>query len=132
MLKLLQTYYSAFNAQDVPGMLDLLSDDIEHHVNQGEVRKGKALFEEFLHMMNRHYQEKLVDFHFYQETSSDTQRGAAEFVVEGRYLVSQEGLPEARGQEYRLPAGGFFEARNGMLTKIVTYYNLPEWIRQVS
>jgi hypothetical protein len=38
----------------------------------------------------------------------DGTRAAAEFVVNGTYLATDEGLPEARGQTYVLPAGGFF------------------------
>jgi steroid delta-isomerase-like uncharacterized protein len=131
MLELVRRYYAAFNAQEMAKMLELVHPEVEHHVNQGEVRRGKALFEEFLHMMNRHYQEQIDELQIYL-AHPEADRAAAEFMVQGRYLVSQEGLPEARGQAYRLPAGAFFAARQGKLTKIVTYYNLPEWIRLVS
>ena len=38
-------------------------------------------------------------------------RAAAEFMVEGEYLATDAGLPPARGQRYRLPAGAFFDDR---------------------
>jgi len=59
-------------------------------------------------------------------------RAAAEYTVNGTYLATDQGLPEARGQTYRLPAGSFFSLRDGRITRIVTYYNLADWIRQVS
>ena len=34
-------YFEAFNAGDVQGMLACLSDDVAHHVNEGNVRQGK-------------------------------------------------------------------------------------------
>ena len=58
-------------------------------------------------------------------------RAAAEFTVLGTYLNTDEGLPPANGQTYRLPAGAFFELRNGRVARISNYYNLPDWIAQV-
>ena len=43
----------------------------------------------------------------------------------------KEGLPEAKGQTYRLPAGSFFEIRDGQIARITTYYNLTDWSAQV-
>jgi steroid delta-isomerase-like uncharacterized protein len=59
-------------------------------------------------------------------------RGAAEFVVHGQYLKTDPGLPEAKGQRYVLPAGGFFSLKDGKITRVSTYYNMNDWIRQVS
>ena len=58
-------------------------------------------------------------------------RAAAEFIVSGTYLDNDEGLPEAKGQTYKLPAGSFFEIRDGKIARITTYYNLTDWISQV-
>ena len=41
-------------------------------------------------------------------------------------------LPAARGQSYRLPAGSFFSITDGQISRVVTYYNLSDWIAQVS
>ncbi len=53
-------------------------------------------------------------------------------MVNGTYLQTDEGLPEATGQSYRLPAGSFFSLQDGLITRVVTYYNLADWTRQVS
>ena len=126
---LIQNYYAAFNAGDMDRFLSLLTDDVVHDINQGERQVGKPAFREFMNRMNRNYKEQLVDMVIM--TSDDGTRAAAEFVVLGEYLVTDEGLPEAKGQKYRLPAGAFFDLRDGKVARITNYYNLQVWIEQV-
>lgn len=121
-------YYHAFNADDAEGMLALLADDIVHDVNQGVRRSGKLAFREFLRHMHNSYRERVVDLVIFAEGD----RGAAEFIIEGEYLRTDEGLPEARGQRYRLPVGAFFSFEKGQITRVTNYYNLQNWIDQVS
>ncbi|MDG4650428.1 ketosteroid isomerase-related protein [Roseibacterium sp. SDUM158017] len=123
-------YYAAFNEGDVEAMLACLSPDVAHHVNEGGVRTGTAAFAAFCAHMNRCYEERLTDI--VVMASPDGSRAAAEFTVNGRYLATDEGLPEARGQRYVLPAGGFFGIEDGRIARVVTYYNLADWVRQVS
>ncbi|MGQ3673604.1 ketosteroid isomerase-related protein [Xanthobacter sp. TB0136] len=125
----IRAYYEAFNRQDVEAFLALLADDVAHDVNQGERRTGKAAFREFLEHMNRCYRERLTDMVIME--NDDGTRGAAEFVVNGTYLATDEGLPEAKGQTYVLPAGAFFEIRDGKVARITNTYNLNDWIAQV-
>ncbi|ADZ69697.1 ketosteroid isomerase-related protein [Polymorphum gilvum] len=127
---LIQSYYAAFNAGDIEAMLALVADDVAHDVNQGGRRTGKDLFAAFNAHMTRCYREELTDIVVF--ASEDGSRAAAEFVVNGTYLATDEGLPEARGQTYRLPAGTFFAIRDGRIARITTYYNLQDWIAQVS
>ena len=126
----IEAYFAAFNAGDTDGMLACLTEDVAHHVNEGKVRQGKALFAEFCAHMSRCYRENLTDMVIF--ASADGQRGAAEYVVNGTYLVTDEGLPEAAGQSYRLPAGSFFSLSDGRISRVVTYYNLADWTAQVS
>ena len=129
-MQVIADYFAAFNSGDVPGMLECLSEDVAHHVNEGNVRRGNALFAEFCAHMSRCYREELTDLVIFE--SEGGTRAAAEYVVNGTYLQTDEGLPEARGQTYRLPAGSFFDVREGKITRVTTYYNLADWIRQVS
>jgi steroid delta-isomerase-like uncharacterized protein len=122
-------YYSAFNTGDTEGMLACLSDDVRHDVNQGAARHGKQAFEKFCEHMARCYRETLTEIVILSEPTGT--RAAAEFVVEGTYLATDEGLPEATGQRYRLPAGTFFELREGLIARVTTYYNLQDWLAQV-
>lgn len=130
MNKTVQDYFAAFNRGDVDGMLACLSDDVAHHVNEGQVRQGKEMFRSFCAHMNRCYREELTDMVIFDAEGGT--RAAAEFIVNGTYLATDEGLPEARGQTYRLPAGSFFSLEGGKITRVVTYYNLADWVRQVS
>jgi steroid delta-isomerase-like uncharacterized protein len=123
-------YFTAFNRRDAEGMLACLADDVEHHVNQGGIRRGKDLFRAFLAHMDRCYEERLEDL--VVMTSDDGTRAAAEFTVVGRYKATDEGLPEARGQTYSIPAGTFMAIRGGKFARVTTYYNLAEWTAQVS
>lgn len=129
-MSVIKTYFEAFNAGDIDGMLSCLSDDIAHHVNEGNVRKGKDAFRAFCEHMSRCYAENLTDTVIFE--TEDGTRAAAEFIVNGTYLATDEGLPEANGQKYCLPAGSFFSLSEGKISRVVTYYNLADWIRQVS
>ena len=126
---LIHAYYNTFNRKDVDGFLDVLTDDIVHDINQGGREIGKAAFRAFLERMNRCYNEQVVDVQVM--TSQDGSRAAAEFTVLGAYIGTDEGLPKARGQRYRLTAGAFFEIKNGKISRITNTYNIPEWLRQV-
>lgn len=127
---LIRRYYDAFNAGKADDMLACLTDDVEHRVNEGNHRIGKARFAEFCSHMGVSYQEQLLDMVIL--ATDDGTRAAAEFVVHGQYLQTDPGLPQATGQRYVLPAGGFFSLRDGKIARITTFYNMADWIRQVS
>ena len=122
-------YYNAFNRSDWRGMLALLTDDVRHDVNQGETEIGHEAFATFLERMSKSYKEEVRNV--VVMATQDGRRAAAEFTVQGQYLSTGDGLPEARGQRYTLPAGGFFEVRDGRICRVTTYYNLQDWIAQV-
>lgn len=126
---LIERYYAAFNSGDTDAMLALVTDDVAHDVNQGDRRQGRELFTAFNAHMTRCYREELSDIVIF--VNAEGTRAAAEFIVSGTYLVTDEGLPEAQGQTYRLPAGTFFDIREGRISRIATYYNLQDWIAQV-
>lgn len=128
-LALLTRYYAAFNAGDWEGMLDCLDDGVIHDINQGGRQTGKDAFRSFLAHMERCYRERLDGIVLM--ASDDGTRGAAEFIVHGEYLAADEGLPEANGQTYTLPAGAFFSIAGGRITRVTVYYNLADWTAQV-
>ncbi|MEZ6000448.1 ketosteroid isomerase-related protein [Hyphomonas sp.] len=127
---LIHRYYEAFNAKDWEGMLACLADDVRHDVNEGSARGGRDKFRAFLAHMDTCYDETLTDMAVM--VSRNERRAAAEFIVNGTYKTTDGDLPPARGQTYRLPAGAFFEVEDGFIRRVTTYYNLNEWIRQVS
>lgn len=126
---LIERYYAAFAQRDPAAMLACLADDVMHDVNQGERQHGKAAFADFLAHMDASYHETLRDIVIMAAPGGD--RAAAEFIVEGRYLATDPGLPEATGQRYVLPAGAFFAIEDGLIARVSVYYNLADWTRQV-
>ncbi len=129
-ITLIKNYYEAFNKVDMDTFLNLLTDDVIHDINQGKRDIGKDAFTQFMASMNSNYKEQLVDMIIM--ATVDGKRAAAEFIVVGEYLKTDKGLPEANGQKYQLPAGAFFEIRDNKIARITNYYNLQDWIAQVS
>lgn len=127
--QLVERYLAAFNQADAPGMLDCLSEDVAHDINEGGREIGRDTFRQFLAMMARHYREELADIAIMVAPGGN--RAAAEFTVHGTYLATAEGLPEANGQRYTLPAGIFFDIDDDKISRVTTYYNLEAWTRQV-
>ncbi|GAC1560817.1 MAG: hypothetical protein NVS3B17_12920 [Vulcanimicrobiaceae bacterium] len=127
--QLIERYYAAFNAGDMDAFYALVAEDVVHDINQGEREIGRERFAAFMQRMNRSYREHLTDIVVF--ATADGTRAAAEFVVNGTYLASDDGLPPARGQTYVLPAGAFFDIRDGRVARVTNYYNLADWIAQV-
>ncbi len=125
--ELVTAYYAAFNRGDWDGMCSFLADDVAHDLNQSGRERGRAVFRTFLDRMNRSYREQLRDI----VIMGTAGRLAAEYIVEGTYLVTDEGLPPANSQTYTLPGGAFFEIANGKITRVTNYYNLQDWLKQV-
>ena len=128
-IALIERYYAAFNAGDMSAFVSLVAQDVVHDINEGQREVGRTEFGAFMTRMNTNYAERLTDIVVMATT--DGTRAAAEFVVHGSYLKSDVGLPEARGQRYVLPAGAFFEIRDGAIARITNYYSLAQWIAQV-
>jgi steroid delta-isomerase-like uncharacterized protein len=127
--ELIRSYYAAFNAGDFDGMVALLTEDVAHDINQGSRETGRAAFRKFLAHMEECYSEQLADIVVFTEATGT--RAAAEFVVHGTYKATDTGLPEATGQTYELPAGAFFDIRDGKISRVSNFYNLPSWLKQV-
>jgi len=126
---LLRRYYALFNTGDREALLALLADDVAHEINQGGCETGAGNFRGFLARMDRCYREQVEELVVF--STDDGKRAAAEFYIRGEYLATDEGLPEAAGQKYRLRVGAFFEVQDGRITRVTNYYNLREWLQQV-
>jgi steroid delta-isomerase-like uncharacterized protein len=127
---LIRAYYDAFNKADIAALLDLLTEDVIHDINQGARETGKSAFAAFLDQMNQCYRETITDLTILTEPAAT--RAAAEFTVHGAYLQASPGMPPAHGQPYTLAAGAFFTLRDHKIARVTTYYNLPAWLSQVS
>lgn len=123
----IQAYFDAFNRHDAEALLATLSDDVVHDINEGPTEVGKAAFRAFKAHMDDCYLEQIRDL----VVMTNGEVGAAEFVVEGKYLKTDAELPEARGQTYAIPCAAFFTVRDGLITRVTSYYNLRGWIQAI-
>ena len=128
---LIQRYYAAFNAADSEAMLACLGEDVAHDVNQGGRRTGKAAFRDFSRahgpLLRRAAGEHRGD-------GDAGRRQGRRRVRRARHATSRptRACPRPAGQTYRLPAGAFFEVRDGLIIRVTTYYNLAAWLRQIA
>ncbi|HEY7548590.1 MAG TPA: ketosteroid isomerase-related protein [Hyphomicrobiaceae bacterium] len=127
---LIERYYRAFNAGDSEVMLACIAENVVHDVNQGARRTGRAAFRAFAAHMERCYAERVENIAVM--VAADGARAAAEFDVLGTYIETDEGLPPACGQTYRVAAGAFFEVEGGLIVRITAYYNLADWLKQIT
>jgi len=127
---LIEKYYEAFNRADWEAMLACLTDDVAHDLNQGPREQGVGAFRAFLGRMQGSYSEQLQKI--VVMASVDGLRAAAEYEVHGVYLADDDGLPPANNQRYVLPGGAFFDIRDGRISRVSNYYNLNDWIAQVT
>ena len=95
-MRVIQTYFDAFHRGDVDGMPVCLSDDVVHHVNEGQIRVGRDAFAAFSAHINRCYKEELADIVIFGAEVGT--RAAVRYMINGTYLATDEGLPEDRGQ----------------------------------
>lgn len=123
----IQAYFEAFNRHDLEGMLATLSEDVRHDINEGGTEFGKEAFRKFKTHMDECYREQIVDMVIM--THGET--GAIEFTVNGEYIGTDSPLPEATGQEYAIPAAAFFTVKNGLITRVTSYYNLNGWLKAI-
>ncbi len=128
-IQLIENYYRFFNAKNWPQFISLLDPQVQHDISSEGTEIGRDKFSSFMERMNEHYQETISDLAIF--TTSDPKRAAAEFIVTGRYIKTDIGLPVATGQTYKLPVGAFFEVNETHITRVTLYYNLPAWLRQV-
>lgn len=128
-VELITHYYETFNVGDREALLTMLTPDVVHDINQGGAEVGVEAFRAFLARMDRCYRERVEELQVF--ASEDGTRGSAEFFINGTYLATDTGLPEATGQTYRLRVGAFFDVRAGQVARVTNYYNLDEWLRLV-
>jgi steroid delta-isomerase-like uncharacterized protein len=127
--QVVRAYYAAFNAGDFDSMVSYLTEDVVHDINQGGREIGRSAFRAFMAHMDACYTERLDDIVILSEPGGT--HAAAEFTVHGTYKATDSGLPEATGQTYTLPAGAFFELRDGQIARVTNFYNLNDWLKQV-
>ncbi len=127
---LILRYVAARNRGDIDSMLDCLTDDVAHDVNNGARETGKAAFRAYLENALQRYREEIRDV--VVMSVDDGTRAAAEFSVHGVYQSDDAGLPPAHGQRYTLQGGAFFVVNQGKIVRVTHYRNQRNFSAQVS
>lgn len=96
----IERYFDAFNRNDVPGMLDCLAEDVAHHVNEGNIRIGRAAFEAFCQHMARCYDETLTELVVFVAEDGTLWGGG----IHGQRNVSCHRFRFTRGQGAGIPS----------------------------
>jgi steroid delta-isomerase-like uncharacterized protein len=125
---LIRAYFEAFNRHDLEGMVANMAPEIKHQLNQGEDQIGIEAFRKFKTYMDTCYREQITDLNI----MVGGHLGCAEFTCSGTYLATDGNFPEANGQTYAIKAAAIFEESEGKVTRITSYYNVPEWVAQIS
>jgi steroid delta-isomerase-like uncharacterized protein len=126
--ELAKLYFEYFNSNDLENTLNLLSDDVIHDINEGPTEIGKEKFRAFKNHMDKCYSEQITNMCI----MSNGNRAAVEFTCSGVYKSTDTNLPPATGQTYSIPAAAFFECKDGLITRITSYYSLSGWLKAIS
>lgn len=127
---LVQNYYKTFVAKDLSGFLALLTEDVVHEINQGPTEKGKTQFKTFMEDHFSHGDQCVDDLIVF--SSPDGKYATSRFNCSGKYMKTVEGYPPANGQFWKIPVVTYFEIRDDRISHVAVYYNLKDWINQVS
>lgn len=125
---LMRDYFDAFNGHDLEAMLAKLSHEVAHDINEGGREVGIEAFRAFKTHMDACYREQIRDMVFMTYGN----HGTTEFIVDGEYIGTDDGLPEATGQRYSIPAAAIFEVTSGKISRVTSYYNLRAWLTAIS
>lgn len=127
---IIENYYDAFNKKDWERFFSLLDEHVRHDIAQGGREVGKAAFRAYMDHMNACYDEQIENIEI--EVSPDGDEAEVEFDVVGTYLKTDGTLPPAHGQKYHLSVGSFLTVKGGKITRVSNFYDINDWIAQVT
>ena len=126
----MRQYYFYFFGAKWDSVLALLAPEIIHTFNNEDVGTGIAKFREFVNIKHIHYREQQQELSVTVDLTSS--EACAKFILEGHYISTYPGLPEARQQYYRIDVETFFEFNRDKISRIATCFDFAEWINQIN
>ncbi len=119
--EIINRYISCYNAKDIDGMLDCVTDDVifENISNTGQSMRleGKTAMEDVARLSGNAFsyrRQKILSF------ISDGNTASAEVSFEAKAAVDLPNGTKA-GEMIHLRGASFFELRNGLLCRIADY-----------
>lgn len=129
--QLVQDYYTALNNKDMNQFFALMDPNVIHDINQGGSERGIPKFKKFMELSNNSFNEKLTNIIIM--VSDDGKHAAATWVDHGTYFKDYPGMTtKAKNQKYVLPGGHFFDIDKGAISRVTTYYNATDFMKQIS
>lgn len=125
-IKVVKSYYEAFNCKDIDGILRICHDDVVNDLNQGESQAGKEKLKNFLETAWQHFEEQV--FNVDLMANNDQSNVASEYLVKGTYYKTKQGLFPANDQYYEILCSSLFKIKNGKIARITRYYNVKKWL----
>ncbi len=119
---LIERYFSALNARDIGGVIDLLDDDIVHDPRDDERQIGREAFERYLIRHFQAYRERVDAITIF--TADSETRFAAEYVLAGDYVEPGANRAAGSALRYSVPGASFFEIDDGRISRITTYAHM--------
>jgi steroid delta-isomerase-like uncharacterized protein len=127
---LIRAYLDAANQSDNDAIIALMDEDVVFEVNQGMRQVGTDNLRFLLANKVLCTKEQLADAVIM--SSADGACAAAEFTWKGSYIGTIPGFPNATGQRFSLKAAITFEVEDGKFTRITSWRDMKEWLKQIS
>ncbi len=127
---LIKAYIDAANNNDSAAILAIMHEDVAFDMSQSKREIGLENLRFRLASIAAHFKERLADAVIL--SSDDGSHGAVEYTWRGTYVATLEGFPAANGQRFSMKAGIFFDVDDGKITRITSYRDMAEWLRQIA
>lgn len=129
-IETVKKYYLEFNKKNIAGILELCTDNVINDLNQGDSQEGIAKLKDYLLTAWSHFDEKVS--HLDIMTNQDQSNIATEYLVNGKYYNTKEGLFPSTNQVYEIKCTSLFKFDDsGKISRITRYYNAKQWIDMV-
>ena len=120
--------FAAFNARDWDNVLALVDPECVLEIGSNARMTGVTGAREIIGFYEQFYEMRFVSYrHFVAAHRSST-----EAMMRVKYIATEPGMPEARGQVCDVPFACFGEVRGGRYTRIRMIFSFVEWINIVS
>lgn len=129
MRDLIDRFFAALEAHEGPALESLLAPDIVYDPAHGGRTVGRDAFRRAMAEQASSLAAVFADRALM--VAAEGHRAAVECTMRGVYRRSLDGLPEARGQSFSLPAGVFFELENGRIARVSIFVRERDWLQQL-
>ncbi|MBV7410747.1 nuclear transport factor 2 family protein [Maritimibacter sp. DP1N21-5] len=120
--------FAAFNAKDWDNVLAHVDPQCVLEIGPNNTLTGTAGAREIISYYLKFYEMRFISYHHF----IDGNRSSTDATMRVKYLATEPGMPEARGQTADVPFACFGEVRNGKYTRIRMIFSFVDWLNIVS